>query len=396
MKLLHVIHSADPQGGGPIEGVRQLAMALANQLHEVEVVCLDNPTAAWLKSLPVPVHALGPASPGYGYCPRLIPWLTKHCHEYDAVIVDGLWQFTGLATWWVLRNTSIPYFVFTHGMLDPWFKQQYPLKHLKKWLYWPWAEYRVLRDARAVLFTSEDERRQARRSFWLYRCKEVVVKYGTAGWHGDAAAQQQGFLNHFPELSGKQSFLFLGRIHEKKGVELLIAAFHRLLSEAPNPAFHLILAGPADSAYAKRLKQRVQALGLNDRITWTGMLDPDLKWGALQAADAFVLTSHQENFCIAAAEALSASRPVLITNKVNIWREIKESKAGLVEPDDAEGAYSLLKQWAVMGEKARTAMRENARKCFLNQFEISAAAAGLLELYKGTKQGASVRGTPPV
>ena len=63
------------------------------------------------------------------------------------------------------------YFVFTHGMLDPWFKRTYPLKHLKKWLYWPWAEYRVLRDAQAVLFTCEEERILARQSFWLYKCK---------------------------------------------------------------------------------------------------------------------------------------------------------------------------------------------------------------------------------
>jgi hypothetical protein len=41
-------------------------------------------------------------------------------------------------------------------MLDPWFKHTYPLKHLKKWLYWPWAEYRVLRDASKVIFTCED------------------------------------------------------------------------------------------------------------------------------------------------------------------------------------------------------------------------------------------------
>src|SRR5262249_24621381 len=91
---------------------------------------------------------------------------------------------------------------FTHGMLDPWFKRRYPLKHLKKWLYWPWAEYRVLRDARAVLFTCEDERRLASRSFWLYRAHERVVGYGIAPPGGGPEAERQGFPREVSRTGG--------------------------------------------------------------------------------------------------------------------------------------------------------------------------------------------------
>ncbi|MEB0151131.1 glycosyltransferase, partial [Pseudomonas sp. CCC2.2] len=83
-------------------------------------------------------------------------------------------------TWRALAKKKIPYFIFTHGMLDPWFKKNYPLKHLKKWLYWTWGEYRVLRDAKAVLFTCEEEKILARQSFWLYKANEVVTAFGTA------------------------------------------------------------------------------------------------------------------------------------------------------------------------------------------------------------------------
>ena len=76
---------------------------------------------------------------------------------FDAVIINGLWQYHSFGAWRALRGTATPYYVFPHGMLDPWFKRSFPLKHLKKWLYWPWAEYRVLRDARAVIFTCEAE-----------------------------------------------------------------------------------------------------------------------------------------------------------------------------------------------------------------------------------------------
>ncbi|HMG05900.1 MAG TPA: hypothetical protein VK581_10585, partial [Chthoniobacterales bacterium] len=116
---------------------------------------------------------------------------------------------------------------FPHGMLDPWFKRTYPRKHMKKLLYWPWAEYRVLRDAAAVLFTSEEERRLARESFSLYHCKEIVVNYGTAAPEVDLESAREDFLEAFPKLRGQRFFLFLGRLHEKKGCDLLISIRRR-------------------------------------------------------------------------------------------------------------------------------------------------------------------------
>jgi len=180
MKILHVIRTVNPAWGGPVEGIRQLGSALAVRGHGVEVACLDAPDAPWLKDFPLPVYAVGPALGTYGYGRRWASWLRQNLRNYDVVIANGIWQYHSFGTWRVLRDTQIPYLVFTHGMLDPWFKRQYPLKHLKKWMYWPWAEYRVLRDAQAVLFTCEEERLLARQSFWLYRCNEVVVGYGTS------------------------------------------------------------------------------------------------------------------------------------------------------------------------------------------------------------------------
>ena len=381
VKILHIIHSVNPVAGGPIEGIKQLAKAKMAYGWEIEVVCLDSPDAPWLKDFPLKVHAMGPSYLSYGYSPRLVPWLRAHCNEYAFVVVNGIWQYCSFAAWRVLRNAIIPYFVFTHGMLDPWFKKNYPLKHLKKWLYWPWAEYRVLRDAAAVLFTCAEEKILARQSFWLYRCNEKVVNYGTAGWNGDAEAQKKCFLSKFPELQGKRLLLFLGRIHEKKGGDLLFEAFHRIVSERPEVDLHLVMAGPDDNEFARRLKKTARSLGMESRITWTGMLLGDEKWGAFQASEAFVLPSHQENFGISVAEALSASLPVLISNKVNIWREIEQRDAGLVAADDLPGTSSLFKRWLDLDDPKREAMRKQARACFLQHFEISGAARSLIKVY---------------
>ena len=180
MRLLRVISSLNPESGGPIEGVQQLQAPLARLGVEVEVASCDSPNAPWLTSSGLPIHALGPPIGKYHYAPRLLPWLRANAARYDVVIVNGIWRYHSFATWRALRTTDTPYFVFTHGMLDPWFKRHYPLKHLKKWAYWPWAEYRVLRDAQAVIFTCEEERLLARKSFWLYRVNEAVSGYGTS------------------------------------------------------------------------------------------------------------------------------------------------------------------------------------------------------------------------
>lgn len=387
MRILHAIHSVNPKGGGPIEGIRQLAARNIAEGHVVEIVTLDAPGEPWIEGFPVRVHAVGPSYFGYGYTPRLVPWLKAHHRDYDVVVVNGLWQYSSFGVWRALRNTPTPYCVFTHGMLDPWFKRQYPLKHLKKWLYWPWGEYRVLRDALAVFFTTEEERRLARRSFWLYHCDEIVIPYGISGPVGEPTLQREAFLKQFPQLQGKRLMLFLSRIHPKKGCDLLLNAFAKLVTRGESPAnangaLHLVMAGPADSEHGLQLKAMAQKLGLGDRITWTGMLAGDLKWGAFHAAEVFVLPSHQENFGIAVAEALACGLPVLISNKVNIWREVRMHGAGVVEGDDQVSVDHLLQFWESADEAQRQAMRDNARVCFQKCFNVDRFAQVFVESLK--------------
>jgi glycosyltransferase involved in cell wall biosynthesis len=260
-------------------------------------------------------------------------------------------------------------------MLDPWFKKHYPLKHFKKWMYWPWAEYRVLRDAQAVLFTCEEERVLARQSFWLYRCNEVVVNYGTARPGGDLQTEVDQFFECHPELRGKKLALFMGRLHPKKGCDLLIEAFARVLAE--HSEWHLVIAGPDQVGWQKKLQQQAQGLGIASRITWTGMIGGAMKWGALRAAEVFVLPSHQENFGIVVAEALAAGTPTLISNKVNIWREVQADGAGLVADDTLAGACAFFRSYIDLHQDQRLTMHRSARQCFEQRFEIGRAAGTL-------------------
>jgi glycosyltransferase involved in cell wall biosynthesis len=364
-----------------LEGVRQRGIHLQQDGHTVEIVTSDDPKESFVKEFPLPVHALGPSSSGYGYNGKLVPWLKENASRFDAVIVNGLWQYHSFGAWRALRNARVPYFVFTHGMLDPWFKRTYPLKHLKKWIYWPLAEYRVLRDAQAVLFTSEEERLLARKSFWLYRANEHVIAYGTTPPPNDAAQLREGFLAANPELRGRRVLLFLSRIHVKKGCDLLIRALAGFA--ATQPALHLVVAGPDQTGWVEALQQLAHRLGVSDRVTWPGMLRGDMKWGAFYAAEAFILPSHQENFGIAVAEALGCGRAVLISDKVNIWREVQSHGAGIVAPDTEEGTLKLLREWLSLTSDQRSTMGRNARALFEERFTVDAMAAGLLDVVGG-------------
>lgn len=378
MKILHVISSVDPKGGGPIEGVNQLSSVYRELGVDVAICSLDVPDAEWVKCSDTKVYALGPAVGNYAYSSPLVPWLKVHANEYDAVIVNGLWQYIGFAVWRALSGTATPYYVFSHGMLDPWFKHTYPLKHLKKWLYWPWAEYRVLRDARRVIFTCEEERLLARKSFWLYKVNEAVTAYGVGNSPTNGDSLVAKFVAQYPHLQGKRIALYLSRIHVKKGCDLLIEAFAKVAHRDEN--LHLVMAGPDQTGWVSKLKAQAAALGIAHRITWPGMLQGDMKWGAFYAAEVFCLPSHQENFGIVVAEALACGKPVLISNKVNIWREIEADSAGFVADDTLAGTVDVLQRWLNMSGEEFAVMKANTILCFKNRFHVQRAAERLLKI----------------
>jgi len=291
--------------------------------------------------------------------------------KYDAVIIEGLWQFPGWGTWLALRGSTTPYFVYTHSMLDPWFKHVYPVKHIKKYLYWLLVEYRVLRDARAVLYTCEEEKVRARQSFWPYQAREAVAGLGVEVPAGNSSYQQRLFLDSFPELRNRRLILFLGRIQHKKGCDLLVEAFAQV-SHA-DPLLHLVFAGPDQVGWQRELQRRIVELGLESKVAWTGMLSGDVKWGAFHSAEVFILPSHLENFGYAVVEAMACGVPVLISNKVQIWPEIQATGGGFVADDDLEGTTELLKRWLQLTPEGRKRMEHRAQKGFAKQFELSAA-----------------------
>lgn len=373
MRLLHCVHSCNPEGGGVWEAVNQFAQSHQSRGHEVQIATLDDPHSPWCNNNNVNLRALGPTR-GYGFSLKFQKWLRSNAQEYDCVVVHGLWQYHGYAVMKSCSELEVPYFVYPHGMLDPWFKYSNRLKHIKKLCYWKLVEHRVLGNASGVIFTCEEEKRLAYGTFKPFNCRPFVAPLGVREVNGNANDQSNLFYDTYPQLREKSYILFLGRIHPKKGLDLLFEALLNIDQYIPD----LVIAGPVDDyAYQKSFDKFIEGIRAkqNDwQCEWVGMLSGDTKWGALRSADVFVLPSHQENFGIAVVEALSVGTPVLITQKVNIYREILESEAGYAAEDSITGIKDMMVKWISLGQKAKATYSKNAKKCYYKNFEINQAS----------------------
>lgn len=385
MKILRVISSMDPATGGPCQGIRNAVPALAKLGVINEVVCLDDPNAAFLKKDPFIIHAVGKAEGGWQYHKNLVPWLEQNLDRFDAVIIHGLWLYHGHATQKAVRSYNkqnpkkqVSVYVMPHGMLDPWFQKAAgrKLKAIRNWLYWKLIEGKVVNGVDAVLFTCEEELLLARQSFTPYHPKqELNVGYGILTPPEQTAAMSAAFYNSRLVPEGQPYFLFLSRIHEKKGVDILINAYLALLDEQPGLP-HLVIAGPGmDTAYGAQMKALA---GVCKKIVFPGMLTGDSKWGAFYNSTAFILPSHQENFGIAVVEALACGKPVLISKQINIWREIAAAGGAIVKEDTEAGAYAMMQAWQQMSAAEQHVMATNARKVFEEKFTVANAAQQML------------------
>ena len=392
MKILRVIGSMDPALGGPCQGIRNSIPALKKLGVENEVVTLDDPSAPFISRDPFQIHALGPAKGPWRYGSRLIPWLLDNLSRFDIVIVHGLWLYYSQAAVKAVRQyrsssgaaKKLPkLFVMPHGMLDPYF-QRAPdrrLKAIRNWFYWKLVEHKLIKEADGILFTCEAELLLAREPFRPYNPKrELNVGYGIQEPPAFTPAMQDAFEKQCPQIGDKPYILYLSRVHEKKGVDLLIKAYSRI-HKADTPK--LVIAGPGlESAYGQKLIGLVKQNHLEESVLFAGMVIGDAKWGAFYGCDSFVLPSHQENFGIAVVEALACGKTVLISNQVNIWREIKAAGAGIVASDTEEGTLELLKKWDELNEYEKQDMRAMARQCFERLYAIGPAASRLLETFQ--------------
>ena len=302
-----------------------------------------------------------------------------------AVVIHGLWQYHALAASRLASRAKVPVLVYPHGMLDPWaLRQSRWLKHAAWWAF----NRRVFAQAAGVCFTTEDERRLAAPKLGGIGGKQVIVPLGVEEPPDSLERLKAEFEKTRPALAGRRVFLFLGRLHPKKGCDLLLTAFARWQAKHdPERTGHLRFVGPAHTVgFQKSLEDQCSSLGLNiDRdVSFAGIAEGRGKWRELAAAEVLVLPSHQENFGIVVAEALACGVPVLLSDKVNTAPAVAEYGAGLVAGDTVEGTLDLLDSWSRMSCDEKAATRSRARLLFVTQFAIQSARKRFLEVVDST------------
>lgn len=291
--------------------------------HSAQMILLDN-----VFSLPM-VGALRRAVPGA-----------------DIVLIHSLYMFTSTIAAHYCRKYGVPYVLRPHGTLDPFLV--YRRRWLLKWGYIQLFEKRNANRAAAIQYSSRMEEQMTAR-FMTVESPSLIIPEGICLEDFASLPVRGTFRNRYPELAGKTAVLFLGRFHQKKGLELLIEAFSRVATRCANA--HLVLAGTGDRDYVGRIVGMLRDNGVFDRTTMTGELSDEEKLAALADADLFVLPSHGENFGISVVEAMACGLPVLISDKVGIWREIAEAEAGIITPCDSDEISDAME--ALINDQAR-------------------------------------------
>ncbi|MCS4122715.1 glycosyltransferase [Salinibacter ruber] len=357
MKTTILTPSLSRQAGGIFEAERRLSQALHRLPDvEIEVVGLrDEKTTAdlpdWAPLTPTVLPTWGPEA--FGYSPDLVNTLLGT--DADLLHLHALWMYTTVAALQWRRATQRPHVVSVHGMLDSWAVNNAEWKkQIVGWLY----EHRSLRQA-ACLHALNDEEYEAIRDYGLET--PVCVVPNGVDLPGTAPDRAPPWAETgVPE--GDRVLLFLGRLHPKKGLSELLAAWEKV---EPN-GWHLAIIGWDDGGHEAVLQDQATEAGLTDRVHFLGPRFGEEKGAAFHHADAFILPSHSEGLPMAVLEAWSYRLPVLMTPACNLSEGFRSGAALSIEPSAqgiADGLGRLLDrtfdEWREMGEKGRALVEQS-------------------------------------
>jgi glycosyltransferase involved in cell wall biosynthesis len=391
MKVLHVIPSVAPRDGGPSRAVVDMCWALRGQGADALIATTD---ADGSGRLPVELNRRTtyqevPAiffprqwSEAYKYSRPLACWLDAHVREFDVVHIHAIFSHACLAAARACRRSGVPYIMRPLGTLDPWSVRQKPLR---KKLFWHFGVRRMLDGAAAIHYTAQPEQTLAEEAFGLTR--GVVIPLGVELPTPDELRAQEDGLATSALPVAVPYVLVLSRLHQKKGLELLLPAFLALIKRRGFADWRLVLAGDGAADYVASLRQLVRAQGGDAHVLFAGWLDGARRQATLQQAALLALTSYQENFGLCVVEAWACGVPVLVSPHVNLAPEIEAAGAGWIAPLERDALEQVLAD--ALGDAAERARRGAlGRNLVSTRFAWSAIAVRLCALYDAVAKNA--------
>jgi glycosyltransferase involved in cell wall biosynthesis len=368
MRILHVTGSLEQKAGGPVRALLDLsARAFAHGLHS-EIVGFgpfnipDNPLPREY------IHALPVQFPRrYWYSRQARSWARKNLPRYDGIVLHTPWLYPN----WVFAQEAarmrIPYACFPHGMVEPWpVYKQGPWKALKKALYWQTRERWIWARAKCIFFTTAREMDRARATFTISHRSLIVIPYGVDVITRKIELPENRSLT---QADDRQIALFLGRLHPKKNVELLIEAW----AAAKTPGcWHLVIAGPGEPNYVGRIRALIERRGLAAHVHLFDLVTGRDKEYLLSRADWFLLPSRHENFGIAVLEAMGRECAVAVSNEVHIAEYFHDDS--VVLPLELE-SWTRFMRTGMLDPRLRKRIVELDGRLVLPKFGVEKVAA---------------------
>lgn len=359
--ILHLCNGLDPErDGGMVPSILGMTGAVAGLGGCVSIV---TPTPSRLDTFRPPqgVSLHGPECS-----------LEEAVPGADVVHMHGLWQQHTRRGARACLASKVPYLIAAHGMADPWALRQ---KRWKKIVYTALVEGRNLRGASCLHALTRPEIGHLRR--FAPTAPVALVPNGVDLRPFHQLPDRPSYEVEHPELRGKFVLLFFGRVHKKKGLDLLVPAIAKLLPDHPD--LHLLVAGLDDGALLPLLKQ-ADDLNIRDRITYVGHVSGEESRRVWGAADAFVLPSHSEGFSMAILEALASRLPVLVTHACH-FPELDTRDAGLSVAPTIAGINAGLRGLLERSPEQRRAMAHRGRRLVEERYTWEQQARRLNDVY---------------
>ena len=348
---LHVAHSLSKSLAACGNEVHVCTTNLQDWQHDLDVP-LDTPVdMEGVRVFYEPVRL----SRYWGFSPAMVRRVWQEAAWADVLLLHFHYQFASAVGGWISRARNKPYIIFAHGSLN-----RYAVSGrsaTRKWLYLHLLENENFRRA---LFTAYHSQEEMDNSLRFGRGR--VVSNGIDPQAFTPLPPRGSFRDRYPALRHRIVYLYLGRLDAGKGLDLLLPAFGKLSDRYPEA--HLVVAGGDERGYEAVVRQVVSDLKLSDQVTLTGLLGSPDKLGALQDADVYVLPSRSEGLSIAMLEAMYMGLPVIVTDRVGLWRTIQDHQCGLVVPLDSDRLADALLEMAAnknrgrMGQRGRQLVQE--------------------------------------
>jgi glycosyltransferase involved in cell wall biosynthesis len=368
---LHLCNGLDPvRDGGMVPSILGMTGALGRLRGETTIV---TPTPSRLDELNIPseLSLKGPETD-----------LEASIRTAEVIHLHGLWQFHTRRGARIARSARIPYLITAHGMAEPWALRH---KRWKKRIYLALVESRNLRRASCLHALSRPEIDHLRQlAPWTPIC---FVPNGVDLAPLDNLPSRKMLEAECPELVGKFILLFFGRVHVKKGLDLLAEALGQVAATYPN--IHLVIAGTDDGALSP-FCDRMAELGLTRKITYLGHVSGERTRQVWAAADAFVLPSYSEGFSMAVLEAMACRLPCLITTTCH-FPEAASAGAAIVTMANSAAITQGLRELLEMTSRERFQLGTNARSLVEAHYTWDRQATRLAAVYDWLVGG----GAPP-